>query len=69
MSNQINDAKINIAKIEGRMQSSQEQLKKLGLNDLDEAEEVLNKKKQDKMNLIELISSYYDRLKEKWGGK
>lgn len=69
MSNQINDAKINIAKIEGRMQSSQEQLKKLGLNNVDEAEEVLNKKKQDKMNLVELINSDYDKLKEEWGGK
>lgn len=66
-SEMINSAKIKKATIEGRMQSSFDQLKKLGIKNLDEAEEVLNLKKKEKESLLNIINNDYNKLNEEWG--
>lgn len=62
----INSAKIKKATIEGRMQSSFDQLKKIGINDLDEAEEVLNLKRRERDKLLNVINENYEKLNEEW---
>lgn len=62
----INSAKIKKATIEGRMQSSFDQLKKIGINDLDEAEEVLNLKRKERDKLLNMINEDYEKLNDEW---
>ena len=48
------------------MQSSFDQLKKIGINNFDEAEEVLNLKRIEREKLLDIINENYKKLNDEW---